>query len=280
MCLVSLIAVNFSTYASEEAIEYPPVESNVSYQQVTDLGFRQAAKKLVYGSDNPSLQYGLLWIPENSKPKMKLPLIVLIHGGCWLNAFDIKHTFPLSTALAQAGFAVWSLEYRRTGDAGGGWPGSLHDIKEGLAFTSKLGEHPVDLTRTVVVGHSAGGHLALLASAGTRTTKAVIGLAAITNIVQYSQGSNNCQTATLEFMGGDHLSDPTAYELANPANKTPHPNTTLLQGDIDAIVPMQQATLPGARVEVLNGAGHFDWVHPGTAAFSVLVETLIEATKP
>lgn len=280
MCLMSLIAVNLPAFASEEPIDYLPTESNVRYQQVTELGFRQATKKLVYGSDNPSLQYGLLWLPEDAKPKEKAPLVVLIHGGCWLNAFDIKHTFPLSTALTQAGYAVWSLEYRRAGDPGGGWPGSFDDIKKGLAFTTKLGEYPVNLTRMVVAGHSAGGHLALLASSEIQNITAVIGLAAITDIVRYSQGANSCQTATLDFMGGDHLSDPVAYQLANPVGKKPHPNTTLLQGDIDVIVPVQQATLAGANADILNGAGHFDWVHPGTAAYLRFVDKLSEVTKP
>ena len=61
------------------------------------------------------------------------PLVILIHGGCWLNSFDVNHSRPLATALSQAGFAVWSLEYRRTGDPGGGWPGTLEDIQ--LALT-------------------------------------------------------------------------------------------------------------------------------------------------
>jgi len=222
----------------------------------------------------------MLWLPAVVGDEGNAPLVVLIHGGCWLNAFDIQHTFPLSSALAQSGFAVWSLEYRRTGDPGGGWPGSLEDVKSGLAFTSTLEDYPVDLSRMVIAGHSAGGHLALLASRQFQGAKAVIGLAAITDIIQYSKGTNSCQTATLEFMDGDHASNPSAYEAANPMGKKPHPNTVLLQGDIDAIVPMQQSGLPGARSQILQGAGHFDWLHPGTAAYQRFVDTLIEVSKP
>jgi acetyl esterase/lipase len=280
MILMSIIVVNFSAHASEELLDYPLTENNVRYQKVTELAFKHATRKLVYGSDNPSLQYGLLWLPDVTEDRESPPLVVLIHGGCWLNAFDIQHTFPLSTALAQAGFAVWSLEYRRTGDPGGGWPGSFDDIKKGLAFTLKLKEYPVDLTRMVVAGHSAGGHLALLASTEFQNMKAVIGLAAITDIIRYSQGLNSCQKATLEFMGGEYLSDPATYHLANPVGKKPHPNTILMHGDIDAIVPVQQSSLAGAYSEILKGAGHFDWVHPGTRAYKRFVEKLNEVTKP
>ena len=60
------------------------------------------------------------------------PLVILIHGGCWLNSFDVNHSRPLATALNHAGFAVLSLEYRRTGDPGGGWPSTLEDIQLAL----------------------------------------------------------------------------------------------------------------------------------------------------
>ena len=60
------------------------VKGNVSYKSVTELGFNKANEKLVYGDENPELQYGLLWLPKNTAPDENVPLIVLIHGGCWL----------------------------------------------------------------------------------------------------------------------------------------------------------------------------------------------------
>ncbi len=273
-CLLGLAAVCVSAHASEVPVSYPSTDSNVRYKQVTDLGFIHAKEKLVYGEDDPGLQYGLLWLPDEIEPEAKPPLVVLIHGGCWLNAFDIQHTYPLSTALAQAGYAVWSLEYRRTGDTGGGWPGTFEDILTGLAFTSRLRDYPVDLDRVAVAGHSAGGHLALLAGGEFQNLKAVIGLAAITDIVEYSQGTNSCQTATLKFMNGDYQANPEAYQRANPVGIKLHPNTILLHGDSDAIVPLRQSTLLKTKSKVLTGTGHFDWVHPGTPAFQRLLSTL------
>ena len=256
--------------------------SNVSYSSVTALEFTPASEKLVYGDDNPDLQYGLLWLPDNPASDQPAPLVVLVHGGCWLNAYDIQHTFPLSSALAEAGYAVWSLEYRRSGDEGGGWPGSFEDIRQGLAFTSTLNAYPVDLERMVIMGHSAGGHLALLTASGNPHIEAVIGLAAITDIVEYSRGQNNCQTATIDFMAGvavlnvghRHPHRTEAYIAANPVGKPVHARTLLLQGDIDSIVPLEQSQLQGATPVVLEGAGHFDWVHPGTAAYQLLLSTL------
>lgn len=248
--------------------------SNVSYSSVTALEFTPASTKLVYGDDNPDLQYGLLWLPDKPAYDPNAPLVVLVHGGCWLNAYDIQHTFPLSSALAEAGYAVWSLEYRRSGDEGGGWPGSFEDIRQGLAFTSTLNTYPVDLERMVIMGHSAGGHLALLTASGNPHIEAVIGLAAITDIVEYSRGLNNCQTATIDFMAGVFEDRTEAYIAANPVGKPVHARTLLLQGDVDSIVPLEQSQLQGATPVVLEGAGHFDWVHPGTAAYQLLLSTL------
>jgi len=251
------------------------VTSNVSYTSVTELGFRDADKKMVYGDANPDLQYGLLWLPGNRDDSTgKAPLVVLIHGGCWLNAYDIKHSKPLASALADAGYAVWSLEYRRSGDEGGGWPGSFDDIRQGLSYISNFKNEPIDAQRVVLMGHSAGGHLALLAATQAQNISAVIGLAAITDIVTYSRGRNSCQTATLDFMGGVYESDPLPYEAANPNGKPVHAKTLLLQGGADTIVPLEQSTLPGATPIVLKDAGHFDWIHPGSEAFALLLSTL------
>lgn len=270
VCLVLLLFAFPETAESSDAA----VMNNVSYQSVTGLDYVEADQKLVYGDSDPGLQYGLLWLPKNPDPGTTPPLIVLIHGGCWLNAYDIRHTFPLSSALAAAGYAVWSIEYRRTGDEGGAWPGTFDDIRQGLAFTSRLDSYPIDMNRMVIAGHSAGGHLALLAASENKNIDAVVGLAAISDIVAYSRGKNSCQAATIDFMGGGYEQNRAAYDAANPVGKPVNDKTVLLQGDADKIVPVEQSELPGARAVVLEGAGHFDWVHPGTEAYQLLLSTL------
>jgi len=256
------------------ALKYTAVKNNVSYTSVTELEFTSASTKLVYGEDDPSLQYGLLWVPADMDALERAPLVVFIHGGCWLNEFDIQHSFPFSTALAEAGYAVWSLEYRRTGDAGGAWPGSFDDIRQGLEFISNLKNHSLDLDRVVIAGHSAGGHLALLAGSGFQGFDAVIGLAAITDIVKYSQGNNSCQKATIDFMGGNYEANPAAYHAANPVDISLHERTILLHGDVDSIVPLEQARVSDTTAIIEEGAGHFDWIHPGTQAYQLLLSTL------
>lgn len=273
--LLSACAGNYSRPIPSPQI-VPTELSNVSYASVTDLNYEPAQKKLAYG-EGP-LQYGLLWLPKAADPTDPVPLVIFVHGGCWLNSYDISHSNPLSSALSKEGFAVWSLEYRRSGDPGGGWPSSLNDVLSGVSFAQSFNDFPIDLTRVVLAGHSAGGHLALLAGANDRQVFAepkgligVVGLAAINDMVAYSQGENSCQSASIGFMGGDSQAKPAAYIQANPLQQELHSHSVLLQGDSDNIVPVSQATESNIAFRIIPGAGHFDWLHPQTHAYQVFL---------
>ena len=77
-------------------------------------------------------------------------------------------------------------------------------------------------------------------------------------------------------MGSAYSQNPLAYSQANPTEKTPHRNTLILQGTLDAIVPAEQARLTGARTELVEGVNHFDWIHPGSLAFDRLIISIEE----
>ncbi len=254
-----------------QTIVYPSVASQVSFKSVTELQVTQPSQKIMYG-DNP-LQFGWLWPGDHASNK---PLIVLVHGGCWLNAFGVDHSFPMATALSQAGHPVWSLEYRRTGDEGGGWPGSFDDIKSALKNLDALNQHGINTESIILLGHSAGGHLALLAASELTEIKfkQVIGLAAITDISRYALGENSCQTATPKFMNGLPHEQSADYHQANLIYRQLPASVTLLHGDADRIVPIIQTKLPAVNVEIIPAAGHFDWVHPGSPAFQKLLTVL------
>ena len=138
----------------------------------------------------------------------------------------------------------------------------------------------INTENLAILGHSSGGHLALLAGARSELLvmepDLIVGLAAISDVVNYAAGSNTCQTATPLFMGGNVSDRAQEYFNANPSNHGLHKNTVLLQGDIDEIVPLSQATLPGARTIISIGASHFDWAHPDTLAYRRLLELLDE----
>lgn len=272
--LLTLLLCIFSLTlgASQPKIEFPKVETNVAYSKVAALSFTSADEKVMYGAD--PLQYALVWRAKDLENRPKQPLVILIHGGCWLSAYDIQHTYALSTGLAQAGFNVWSLEYRRTGDAGGGWPGTFDDIKSGILASASYSKGEFTLDDSILVGHSAGGHLALLAGGTLEQLNGVIGLAAITDIEEYATGSNSCQQVTQNFMGGMPTDKPQEYDLANPSKQPLHQNTVLLQGANDNIVPAFELNKLERKIIMLEGAGHFDWIHPGSDAFEILIQQL------
>ena len=267
------VAALFILLSAELALSAETELTNVSFSDVLAVPYREADITHNYGENQ--FQFGQLWLPATTPARASL---VLIHGGCWLNQFDITYSHGLSSALADAGFAVWSLEYRRTGDEGGAWPGTFEDIIAGINSLNDI--DAIESENLAILGHSAGGHLALLAGARSELLDMepdlIVGLAAISDVVSYAAGSNTCQTATPLFMGGDVSDRAQEYFDANPSNHGLHENTVLLQGDVDEIVSLSQATLSGARTIITSGANHFDWAHPGTLAYRRLVELLDE----
>jgi len=247
-------------------------QSGFSYTQVVEQPRRAPTDILHYGKN----QYQTLhfWQAESAQPA-----VFFIHGGCWLSAYDIKHTYPLTTALNNEGYSVYSAEYRRTGESGGGWPTTYNDIKQ--AFRLFLKQQSEQSDKPVVVsGHSAGGHLALLLAADAEfrnTIDKVIGLAAITDIKHYARGENSCQQATPAFMGGMPTEKPEQYTVANPAEQHNHTAISLLQGSADKLVdPGYTKFIETATVKMITGATHFDLIHPQSEGYQVLLSELKE----
>ena len=99
--------------------------------------------------------------------------MVLIHGGCFKAAYATAHYFgAMADALKADGIATWNIEYRRLGEPGSGWPGTYLDVGRAVDHIRIIAtEYRLDLDRVAVVGHSAGGHLAMWTAASRRLTK-------------------------------------------------------------------------------------------------------------
>lgn len=279
--LISLKAAMLLTACSSAPLPTTKVDAtrpaNVSFSSLAQQAAPDISISLAYGT--APLQFGRLYLPASIAANTTVPLLVFVHGGCWLNAYDLNHAAAFSQAMAAEGIAVWSVEYRRVGDEGGGWPGSLQDVQQALTFAfDELNSYPLDKHRVAIAGHSAGGQLALLAGANAQAHKlqAVIGLAAITDLSAYAAGNNSCQQATTGFMGGSAAQLPAQYKLASPQSQLLPDNALLLHGSSDTIVPVNQATTSGIRYQIIENAGHFDWLHPKTQAFSSLLKQLQE----
>lgn len=251
-------------------------ELNVSWREIEALPRDIADHHIGYGED--ALQFGELRLPETSDPH---PVIVFIHGGCWLNQFSLDHVSAMSRALANQGYAVWTPEYRRVGDAGGGWPGTFEDIVRSIGVMSELSpEHSFDLNRVVMTGHSAGGHLALwLAAQNNLPLRGVVSLAGICDLKAYERLGNDCAASLPGLLGGTSRDVPERWAKANPIELLPIGiPVSLIHGERDTTVPLSQsesfAAAAGCELQVVRGGGHFDMVSPHANAVEIICQTL------
>jgi acetyl esterase/lipase len=211
---------------------------------------------------------GELTLPENAGAGPH-PVVVFIHGGFWRAAFDLTHTRPLCWALAKRGFAVWSLEYRRLGMPGGGWPGTLDDVREAALHLNFLArEHPLDLRRTVVAGHSAGGQLALwLAAQDAIDLRGVVSLAGVADL-RRGWELNLSRGVVGEFLGGSPEEVPERYAAASPIELLPmRAPQRVVHGTADTVVPFEigeRFAMASGNAELvrLEGTGHSELIDP------------------
>ncbi len=274
----ALAVALFSGCATQPQLHESTALNNVAYASVTEIAVTPPSQKYSYGEHDSQE----VWYYEPAKNTDYQSAVVFIHGGCWLSQFDITHTQALSNALSKHGFAVWNVEYRSTGN-GGEWPVALHDIQRAIAKLGDIKGAHLDLSTVNIVGHSAGGHLAMLAAGDVQalslpksTTRVkTIGLAPIVDIETYSVGENSCQTATPQFMQGTQQERPNEYAAASVLNVTLNKSLSYaLVGGKDTIVPLEYSKHPDAQLLRVEEAGHFDWIHPGTDAFKQLLVIL------
>lgn len=198
------------------------------------------------------------------------PLVVLVHGGFWRDAHDRFHTRPMADALRDLGYVVATPEYRRTG-SGGGWPATFDDVVSVRQALPDLlaGAVPgrADAGRTVLVGHSAGGHLALWWSL-TGARDPVVALAPAADLARaYAEDLDGGAVAAL--LGGSPDEHPHRYAAADTArllsSVTDPPRVVVLHGTEDRQVPYAHSRdLAGVELVTLEGSGHFELIDPAS----------------
>jgi len=200
--------------------------------------------------------------------------------------------------IAAKGYAVWNIEYRRLGAPGGGWPGTLSDVALAVDHLASLVDEGIDLdlSRVVVVGHSAGGHLALCVSARGmnaefRTARVhPVGVAGLAAVVDLARAYESCagNGAVDQLLGGGPDQVPGRYAAASPIELLPLGVWQLIvHGVKDEALPVdlsrryalaaQEAGDPVDFVE-LPDAGHMDFLDPDSLAHAALCQWLARLT--
>ncbi len=236
-------------------------------------------------------------------------LVLLLHGGFWRAAYDRTHLGPLSAALAAENFVVCTPEFRRTGQPGGGWPGTFDDVAAAVdrlpGLVRSVLPGAAGPGRVILAGHSAGGHLALW-SAGRHRLGAdspwhgvpgragadgvsgssgadvagVVALAPVSDLAAcYRAGLDDDAAGAL--LGGGPEEQPDRYAAADPARLVPlGVPVRIVHDTADDRVPFamsrsfaELARTAGDVVEldVLAGGGHFGVIDPLSGAWPVVL---------
>lgn len=221
--------------------------------------------------------------PSLGRPAAPAPLLVFVHGGFWRQEWDRTHARPLAEDLIQRGFVVAVPEYRRT-DGLGGWPATGEDVERSLAAVPDLIEEiapgRIDPGAGVVVmGHSAGGHLALWAGlrAGAERVSRVVALAPVADLWEAARRDLD-GGATQLLLGGEPTDVPAQYASADPlaALGSGSPDVVIVHGTADAQVPVELSRTaaeqhPAIDFRELAGVDHFALIDPLSTAWSQAV---------
>ena len=268
----------------------------LAFNDVASLTAPPPSHRVAYGPG--PLQFGHLRLPKGSGPH---PVVIFVHGGCWLSQYTIAHAAALEQALADSGYAVWSIEYRRVGDEGGGWPGTFDDVGRAADHLRTLAtQHPLDLRRVVAAGHSAGANFAIWLASRPRLRKesplrvdnplpirAVLGLSPGGDFANlHAQGV--CNNVIDKLMGGSPSQVPERYRDVSPGQLLPlGVPQTLIVGGLDrgwgppgrayhAMAVAARDTL--VRLIEAPASGHFDIIAPTTTTWPIVVRALRELT--
>lgn len=236
-----------------------------------------------------------LHLPHAARP----PVVCLLHGGFWRMPYGREEFAAIAQDLAAKGYAVWNIEYRRLGAPGGGWPGTLTDVALAVDHLATLAAEgsDLDLSRVTVVGHSAGGQLALSVSARNNAgpfrasrvqPTAVAALAAVSDLARAHQTCAG-NSAVAQLLGGSPEQVPDRYSTASPIQLLPLGTAQLIiHGVKDDALPIDlsrryaaTAHAAGDSVDLveLAGAGHMDFLDPHSEAHATLCHWLAHVSQ-
>jgi acetyl esterase/lipase len=209
---------------------------------------------------------------------------VCLHGGYWRAKYDLEYMGHLCAALTAQGVTTANVEYRRVGNAGGGWPGTFADVRSAYQYVvQNAGRYGIDAKRVMAVGHSAGGQLALCLAAHEEV-RAAVSLAGVVDL-QRAYELQLSNDAVAEFLGGTPKEVADHYREADPMRLAIKPRQYLLHGLKDQDVPPELSqnyarakTNEDVHLTMIERAAHFELVDPRSGAWRDVEKIMVEAT--
>jgi acetyl esterase/lipase len=224
-----------------------------------------------------------------AKDKRHAPLAINIHGGYWRARYDLGHASHFCAALAARGLNTANVEYRRVGSRGGGWPHTFEDVRAAYRYlTQSAAKLGIASGPVVVVGHSAGGQLALCLAAHESSLHRCISLAGVLDLRRAWQ-LHLSNDAVVDFLGGTPEQVPEHYREASPMELTiSNARQVIVHGLADDVVPVSISQeyvavkkKQGEQVEFIPipKANHFDVIDPQSKAFATIVEAVLRLSR-
>jgi acetyl esterase/lipase len=237
--------------------------------------------RLIYGSD-PN-QFMDLRVPASEHKRS--PLVMNIHGGFWRAKYNLDHAGHLCAALTAKGLATANLEYRRVGNEGGAWPGTFSDVRSAYQYLiQNADKYDFDTRKVAVMGHSAGGQLALCLAAHESQVRAVISLAGVVDLKRTYE-LHLSHDAVVEFLRGTPAEVPEHYREADPMQLSiGKASQWLIHGASDDTVPSafsrdyvarKQSARENVHLVEIAGADHFDLIDPRSNAWKQVEQTVL-----
>jgi acetyl esterase/lipase len=293
MCAVSFAVATQTLETASKQHPQLPKPAVMAPGELQKLPTRPPDHRASYAGD-PN-QVGELRLPAGRGPH---PVAVLVHGGCWKAEYaTLRDLAPMGDALKTEGIASWNIEYRRPRQPGSGWPGTYLDVGHAIDHLRQLAmKFDLDLSRVVVVGHSAGGHLAMWSGARQRLSvksalhipdplplRGVINLAGTIDMTEnIAHMESQCRdTVVTMLLGGTPSAVPDRYREVSATAMLPlQVPQVLIWGEHEEFVPLPLAQLhvnmaikagDKARLIVVPAAGHFESASPASSAWPIVL---------
>lgn len=252
-------------------------------EDLLNLAAPSADTRLAYGPQ--PCQFGELRVGKGERRDV---IVMNIHGGFWRNRYDLVHAGHFCAALSNRGLTTWNVEYRRVGDDGGGWPGSIEDVRLAWGFVPELvAKYGLRTEKVIVTGHSAGGQLALCLAANEPSLRSVVSLAGVVDL-RRAWELHLSDDAVAEFLGGTPQEIPQIYGSADPIQLPIEGcKQWILHGREDGDVPAEfsrrywgrkQSLGENVHLLEIRNADHMDLIDPRSAAWPTVERTILVVT--
>lgn len=246
-----------------------------------------ARMRIEYGPEPE--QFGHLYIPQEPA-RDPVPVVMMIHGGFWSGDYHLNLATPFALDLARHGVAVWNIEYRRLG-AGGAWPEMSADVTAAweaidgpVAASTDL---TLDVSRSRLVGHSAGGQLAVWLAGQSLSYRPELVVSQAGALDLATAGERGRRIGYIEkLFGVTYDENPDLYRSASPHHRVPiQVPVVCLHGTEDEQVPAKvsaryrdAAVAAGDEVvlHLIEGEDHFAFLDTASRCWALSREAVLE----